>query len=219
MPRFLVLIAVLLTLAACGGEEPATDETPGCIPRSGAASFDPARVVAFVGDSVTARWHLPCDFVNLGIDGQASGLILPRFDRDVLSLRPNIVALLAGTNDLLTVSQPTVDAIARMTDLAQQSGACVILGTVPPMKPQSFNGSLTGIASQAELDQRLATFNAEILSLARSRGVLLADYHGAMTTEAGGLRAGFFSRDGVHPSRRGHQAMFSVVSPLLQRCP
>src|SRR6185436_5397988 len=66
-----------------------------------------ARVV-FMGDSITDSWQNPRfggffpgkPYVDRGISGQTTPQMLIRFRRDVIALRPKIVVILAGTNDL-----------------------------------------------------------------------------------------------------------------------
>ena len=65
----------------------------------------PPRVV-FMGDSITENWGLADQAffdhgtLNRGISGQTSEQMLVRFRSDVVALRPRIVLILAGTNDI-----------------------------------------------------------------------------------------------------------------------
>ena len=71
----------------------------------GAPSPQKPRVV-FLGDSITDGWRLneyyggDRDFVNRGISGQITGEMLGRMKADVIDLKPRLVLVLAGTNDL-----------------------------------------------------------------------------------------------------------------------
>ena len=66
-----------------------------------------ARVV-FFGDSITDNWSKPDyggffpgkPYVNRGIGGQTTAQMLLRFRADVIELRPKVVVILAGTNDI-----------------------------------------------------------------------------------------------------------------------
>ena len=60
-----------------------------------------------MGDSITDRWAKTdktffefYDFVGRGISGQTTPQMLTRFRRDVLELKPKMVIILAGTNDI-----------------------------------------------------------------------------------------------------------------------
>src|ERR1051326_5854277 len=61
--------------------------------------------VVFMGDSITDGWKLAQYFpgkpyVNRGISGQTTPQMLIRFRPDVVNLKPEVVVILAGTNDI-----------------------------------------------------------------------------------------------------------------------
>src|SRR5688500_9625766 len=61
--------------------------------------------VVFIGDSITDSWKLDEYFpgrpyINRGISGQTTPQMLIRFRPDVIDLRPKVVVIFAGTNDL-----------------------------------------------------------------------------------------------------------------------
>lgn len=56
--------------------------------------------------------------------------------------------------------------------------------------------------------------NHWLRDLANESGFTFVDYHAAMVNENGGLRSEF-TRDGVHPNRRGYAAMRQALEPLL----
>ena len=66
-----------------------------------------ARVV-FMGDSITDAWPQPRygeffvgkPYVGRGISGQTTPQMLIRFRPDVIALKPKVVVILAGTNDI-----------------------------------------------------------------------------------------------------------------------
>ena len=68
---------------------------------------DEIRVV-FMGDSITDGWSNPefggffpgKPYVNRGISGQTTPQMLVRFRPDVIDLDPQVVVILAGTNDI-----------------------------------------------------------------------------------------------------------------------
>ena len=71
---------------------------------------DPKRVV-FMGDSITDLWRLEEYFpskpyVNRGIGGQTTPQMLVRMYPDVIDLKPAIMVVLAGTNDVARNTGP-----------------------------------------------------------------------------------------------------------------
>ena len=60
--------------------------------------------IVFFGDSRISRWGpLPviqdCDLINRGVSGETTAQSLLRIERDVISLKPDIVVIEAGVND------------------------------------------------------------------------------------------------------------------------
>ena len=63
--------------------------------------------IVFMGDSITEGWSntMPSFFrnesyINRGINGQTTPQMLLRFRQDVINLKPKVVVILAGTNDI-----------------------------------------------------------------------------------------------------------------------
>src|ERR1700683_2512215 len=93
--------------------------------------------VVFMGDSIPDIWKLADQFpgkpyVNRGIGGQTTPQMLVRMYPDVIDLKPAVVAILAGTNDIAHNTGPETAAmieenIEAMTDIAQAHGIKVIL--------------------------------------------------------------------------------------------
>ena len=70
--------------------------------------------VVFMGDSITEEWSnlYPGYFdtkgyINRGIGGQTTPQMLVRFKPDVIDLEPDIVVILAGTNDIAGNTGPS----------------------------------------------------------------------------------------------------------------
>lgn len=179
----------------------------------------------FMGDSITQYWELSRSFpgrgfVDRGIAGQTSVQILGRFDQDVVSLRPRVVVLLAGTNDLrLDVPAATTEAdIARMAALARTHRIGVVLATLPPVSgfPAGWlPGGREGPGdTRAALARRVAALNAWIVSFAGAHHLAVARYHAVLAGPDRGWGGGL-TRDGVHPSAAGYARMAPVAARAL----
>ena len=180
------------------------------------------RIVAF-GDSITAFWDLaPYDttarsFVNRGIPGQNSSQMLLRFVDDVVNLKPAIVVILCGTNDLRCyVGDPAsiaASALARiqrnlraMCDIARANGIDVVLSTLPPVCSNR---------DQVNRDAgAIVAVNAWITQFAADRGYPLADYHTALAGPDGHLSPAD-GEDGLHPSAAGYAKMWPMLDRAL----
>ena len=88
--------------------------------------------VVFMGDSITDGWDDPQyggffpgkPYVNRGIGGQTTPQMLIRFRPDVIALKPEVVVILAGTNDIAGNTGPMTleqieDNLTSMAELAR----------------------------------------------------------------------------------------------------
>ena len=173
-----------------------------------------ARVV-FMGDSITEFWPLPESFpgkpyVNRGISGQTTPQMVLRFRQDVIALRPEVVVILAGTNDIAESTGPITiaaieDNLASMVDLAKRNGIRVVLSALVPALKYPWRPDLAPV-------EKIHSLNEWMKDYAAKEGLLFLDYHSAMANEQRGLKAEL-SEDGVHPNQAG----YAVMAPLAEK--
>jgi lysophospholipase L1-like esterase len=181
------------------------------------ASGEQPRVV-FIGDSITENWMLadPKFFergvVNRGIGGQTTPQMLVRFRADVVALKPQVVHIMAGTNDVAgntgpTTAQDVKNNIVSMVELARANGIRVILGSIPPAA--SFNW-------RPEVDPvpEIRALNVWLREYATQNRLGYIDYHAALAGSAGELNPEL-GNDGVHPNRAGYRIMRKLVEEKL----
>lgn len=184
--------------------------------RLGAPAPGEARVV-FLGDSITDSWGRDIGeffpgkpYVNRGISGQTTPQMLVRFSQDVVALKPRVVVILAGTNDIAGNTGPATpqmieDNLAAMTAVARQNGIRVVLASILPAAAYPWRRDVHPVDTIRQLNAWIKTY------CVRERLVYL-DYYGAMAGPDGGLRAGL-SGDGVHPNAAG----YALMAPLAQK--
>jgi acyl-CoA thioesterase I len=170
--------------------------------------------VVFMGDSITEGWHLETSFpnkpyINRGISGQTSPQMLIRFRQDVIDLKPKVVVILAGTNDIAGNTGPMTlkaseDNLASMADLAAINHIRVVLCSVTPAFDFPWAPGLQPAPKIDELNQWIKSYSAE-------KSYIFVDYHSAMKDARDGLPANL-SRDGVHPNPAG----YAIMAPLAQ---
>jgi lysophospholipase L1-like esterase len=174
-----------------------------------AALTTPPRVV-FIGDSITESWvrgdpQLFRDgVIGRGISGQTSPQILMRFFRDVIELRPRIVHIMAGTNDIAGNTGPTTEQdfknnIIAMIDLARSHHIQVAVASILPAGSFPWKPGLKPAATIVELNSWLRIY-------AQKSHVRYIDYYADLVDAQGGFKADL-SNDGVHPNRDGYAAM------------
>ncbi|QKW56362.1 SGNH/GDSL hydrolase family protein [Stenotrophomonas sp. NA06056] len=178
--------------------------------------------VVFFGDSITEGWGADGSstffpgkgYINRGISGQTTAQMLVRFSQDVLALRPNVVVILAGTNDIAGNTGPATQAMIEdnlqaMLDLAKAHGIAVVLASVLPVSEYPW---MPGIAPAP----KVRALNAALKREADARGLVYLDYYAAMANRAGGLDAQL-ATDGVHPTARGYALMAPLAEAAIKR--
>jgi lysophospholipase L1-like esterase len=180
------------------------------------ASPDQQRVV-FMGNSITDSWArlFPAMFpgkpyIGRGISGQTTPQMLVRFRQDVIALKPAVVVILAGTNDIAGNTGPSTlemieDNLASMTELAQANGIRVVLASVLPAYDYPWRKGL-------EPAPKIVAVNAWLKTYATRVGAVYLDFHSPMADERQGLRSEL-STDGVHPNEAGYRLM----APLAEK--
>lgn len=176
----------------------------------------PRPQTVFMGDSITEGWlrYDPRFFrngtVDRGISGQTTPQMLLRFYRDVVSLRPRVVHIMAGTNDIAGNTGPTSpddfkNNISAMVDIAIANRIGVVLASITPV-------SLTPSSIAQRPPQRIRELNAWLKSYAARRGVVYVDYYSTLVAADGGVKQGL-TYDGLHPGSAG----YNLMRPIAER--
>ncbi|HEU4959157.1 MAG TPA: SGNH/GDSL hydrolase family protein [Sphingomonas sp.] len=177
------------------------------------------RVILF-GDSITELWQdidpglFTGDWLDRGISGQTTEQMLIRFRADVIALKPAVVQIMAGTNDIAGNTGPTTlseieDNISSMVDLAKAHHIRVVLASVPPAA--SF-GWRPGIDPR----KSIAALNVWLRAYAVREKLNYVDYHDALKTDGGAFRPEL-TKDGVHPNAAGYKVMRSLLEKAIPR--
>lgn len=173
--------------------------------------------VVFMGDSITDSWgrrygQLPSKAdVNRGISGQTTPQMLIRFRPDVIALKPKVVVILAGTNDIAgnTGSMTLEDIegnLTSMAELAKVNGIKVVLSSVLPVcdyiRPQT----------DRRPPDKIVALNKWMRQYAESNGFVYLDYYTPMLDDKGMFKKEL-TYDGLHPNDAG----YAVMAPLAQK--
>jgi lysophospholipase L1-like esterase len=173
--------------------------------------------VVFLGDQITEQWgagdgrFFPGKSnLNRGIRNQTTPQMLVRFRQDVLSLKPKVVVILAGTNDLASVTGPSTEGmiaenITSMVELAKVNGIYVVLASVTPVC-DCFK-SQTALRPQG----KIIGLNGWIKDYAARSGGIYLDYYSALA-EGRNFKKELTS-DGLLPNEAG----YTVMAPLAEK--
>ena len=182
--------------------------------------------VVFMGDSITDSWDDPKyggffpgqPYVDRGISGQTTPQMLIRFRADVIALRPKVVLILAGTNDIAGNTGPTSleaikDNLISMTELARANKIHVVLASVLPISDYEKNRDGQAIIrSKQRPPEQIMALNEWLKQYAAASGATYLDYYSAMADDKGFLKEEL-SEDGLHPNQKGYE----VMAPLAER--
>lgn len=175
--------------------------------------------VVFMGNSITEGWvgmrpgfFKNNPFIGRGISGQTTPQMLIRMRQDVLSLNPDVVVILAGTNDIAGNTGPmTLDEILgnikSMAELAEANGIKVILCSVLPAYDFPWSPGLGP-------NVKIPKLNNMIESYSKSKGYHYLDYFSTMVDDRNGLPKKY-ADDEVHPTVLGYEVMEGLVLKAL----
>jgi lysophospholipase L1-like esterase len=184
--------------------------------------------LVFTGDSITQFWDSPSPygegslqavqpFINRGISGQTTEQMLVRFQEDVIKLKPALVHIFGGINDLGGNTGPEtlpeiMDQIASMTRLAQSYGIKVLIASVTPTvdtpgNPWSLRRPNSSIVA---LDQLIQAY-------CQQSGAVYVDYFDVLVDPKTGAMNVNLTVDGLHPNTQGFALMVPVAQAAIQQ--
>lgn len=182
--------------------------------------------VVFMGDSITDFWVSPeyggffpgKPYVDRGISGQTTPQMLIRFQPDVIELKPKVVVILAGTNDLAGNTGPEPiseieDNLASMAQLARANKIRTVLASILPVSDYGHNreGKPLVMTDHRPPD-KILELNSWLKKYAADNKFTYLDYFSAMVDDKGFLKADL-SEDGLHPNTKG----YAVMAPLAEQ--
>src|SRR5262245_14394405 len=172
--------------------------------------------VVFIGDQITESWARTAPFfpgrpyLNRGIGGQTSPQMLVRFRQDVIALKPRVVVIQAGTNDIAGATGPGTrgtlsDYIMSMAELAKVNGIRVVLASITPVC------DCTTVQTDLRPQAKIADWNDWLKRYAAETGSVYLDYYSVLATGRN-LRKELTS-DGLLPNAAG----YAVMAPLAEK--
>jgi lysophospholipase L1-like esterase len=176
--------------------------------------------VVFMGDSITDNWghHVAAFFpgkpyLNRGISGQVTAQMLLRFYQDVIALKPKVVLILAGTNDIGgnigPVPLETIENnLAAMTEMARGGNIKVILASLTPVCDYHQKSPQTA----RRPPEKILALNRWIKDYCVKNGLIYLDYFSATVDDKGMFQAAI-TDDGLHPNASG----YAIMAPLAEK--
>jgi lysophospholipase L1-like esterase len=176
------------------------------------------RRIVFIGDQITESWGSGGRFfpgkkyLNRGISGQTSPQMLVRFRQDVIALKPSVVVIQAGTNDLAGLTGPATrgtwsDYMMSMAELAKANGIRVVLASITPVCDCST------VQTDRRSPVKIADWNEWLESYARTSGSVYVDYYSALA--AGRTFRSDLTSDGLLPNDAGYAVMTTAAEQAI----
>ena len=175
--------------------------------------------VVFLGDEITERWgegKTPFfrgkPYVNRGITRQTTAQMLVRFRQDVIDLKPKVVVIQAGTNDIARVMGPSsegamADHFMSMVELAKLHGIRVVLASVTPVCDCYRN------MTQRRSPGRIIGINHWLTDYAKQSGSIYLDYYSALAE--GRAMKKELTVDGLIPTDAGYERMAVLAESAI----
>lgn len=186
--------------------------------------------VVFMGDSITDSWDDPRyggffpgrPYVNRGISGQTTPQMLIRFRPDVIALKPYVVVILAGTNDIAGNTGPMTleqieDNLTSMAELARVHRIRVVLASVMPVSDyeKTADGQPRNQTTRRR-PEKIKALNEWMRNYAAQNKLTYLDYYSAMVDDKGFFKDEL-SNDGLHPNEKGYQVMGPLAEQSIER--
>jgi len=179
--------------------------------------------VVFFGDSITDGWKLENSFpgkpyVNRGIGGQTTPQMLVRFQQDVIDLRPKVVVILAGTNDIAGNTGPMrnddIEAdYSSLAELAQANGIRVVFSSVLPV--HNYTERSKDFFAQRP-QKRILELNAWLKDYCTRNNIVYLDYFSALVDDTGMMKKDL-ADDGLHPNAAGYKVMAPLAEAAIAK--
>jgi lysophospholipase L1-like esterase len=179
--------------------------------------------VVFLGDSITDGWRLNEyfpgeDYINRGISGQITGQMLGRMQADVIAHEPNVMVLLAGTNDIArNVSVEAIrNNITMIADLAAAHRIKPVLASILPIHDYNKEQNPSFERSTQRPPQTIRALNEWLQGFCKERSYLYLDYFTATVDQSGFLKRDL-ADDGLHPNSAGYRVMAPLAADAIAK--
>lgn len=179
--------------------------------------------VVFMGNSITDIWAAKHPdffknhgYVGRGISGQTSYQFLLRFRQDVINLKPQLVVINYGTNDIAENTgaydeDQTFNNVCSMVDMARANHIKVILCSTLPAENFSWRPNIT------DGMQKIRHLNDRVKAYCKANNIPYVDYFSAMLSDDGMGMKKEYQNDTVHPNVKGYDVMEAIIVPAIEK--
>ena len=178
--------------------------------KSGAFS---GKQVMFFGDSQIALWPMQSSFgvlpiINRGISGDFVTKCRKRFSDEVSSLKPDLIILLIGANDLNAgvSTREIIKHIQILIEEGKNANAEIVICSLLPVSPE--------VANNGRPVSSIIKINNALSGICHKEELGFVDFHNSLLDENGFFDEQF-SDDGLHPNKDGYFVMSGIILPYI----
>ena len=163
--------------------------------------------VAFIGDSLTdgcdiERYYPGITATNRGIGGDNTIWLEERLNISVFDLKPKVVVLLIGGNNMDSMLTNYEDIIVKIKDNCPRTELVIC--------------SLTSMGKDWEHKNQLAAYNNVFLHrLSAKHGCTFVDLYTPLFDETTGQIRSEYTTDGAHLTHPGYEVLTGCIRPVL----
>ena len=165
--------------------------------------------------------RLNLEIINSGIGGDTSGGLLARFYPDAIQHQPDMIIIMAGTNDLWwDLEINTIQAnIYAMACQARYHNIIPLVGLPLPIltaraRKQDF---MAPAAGYAKFDKKLSNLVKVLAHSAQESDIACIDFYHCFFDKKGKLSPRLYLEDGLHPNTEGNKIMAAKAVECLQK--
>lgn len=169
--------------------------------------------------------------LNKGIGGNSTADLVKRLEKDVLAAQPDLVIIMAGTNDIANSRKlvPSGTILANYRSMIVQlkaKGITVVLMSPPPVDTGYLFQRHDRRLFKTLPNERLDSLNTLLRQLAEGTGAYFIGIHQLFVQHdspnrdstsliCNALNSG--KEDGVHPTREGYRLMAATIAAYLRK--
>jgi lysophospholipase L1-like esterase len=181
------------------------------------------RRVVFLGNSITEFWKSnhpdffrDNHYICRGISGQTTYQYLVRFREDVINLKPKVVVINGGSNDIaennyVYSEDNTYGNILTMVELARAHKIKVIMTSVLPSSKFGWRPDI------ADVQGKISRLNTRLEAYAKRNKIVYVDYYSALVSGPEKSLNPQYTEDGAHPTGRGYDVMEALIQKAIRK--
>jgi acyl-CoA thioesterase-1 len=156
--------------------------------------------------------------VNKGINGDTTAGMLARFERDVLTEKPDILLFIGGTNDIFLSGNIDLakNNIAAIVQQSLSVGILPIIGSPTPIHDELVDGKWKLYMENTNIVDILKEYHAWISLYANTYDVKLIDFYMEFSSDDIIQDKLKYYIDGIHLTEKGNSLIADIIYKKLE---